>query len=244
MLNDCLRYKIENPGFINKSDVLKELESRISFEDNNNNKQSSDSLKDACEIIELLFRGNFSFKEYLKSMDSYMSYLQNVFNYSLKEREIISHGYKIFDDNTKLLVDIFLYLDQLKNQYQGNYKDKFNLRLFQGDSLYFADFIHLGSWRGDDYNDMYRSYIINKSEVVGFMLDNPTKQRNLPEKLYCFPDLSVKTFVHSHLNDTLFFEDFNEALEFVRKNRKDLAECFENYANQHLLNFFEGYKKK
>lgn len=243
MLNDCLRYKIEYPGFINKSDVLKKLESRTSLEDNNDNKQSSDSLKDACKIIELLFRSNFSFKEYLKSMDSYMSYLQNVFNYSLKEREIINKGFKIFDDNTELLVDIFLYLDQLKNQYQGVYKGRFNLRLFQGDSLYFADFTHLGGWVRDDYNDMYRSYIVNKSEVVGLMLYNPTKQRNLPEKLYCFPNLSVKTFDNSNLNDTLFFEDFNEALEFVRKNRKDLAECFENYANQHFLNFFEGYKK-
>lgn len=243
MLNDYLRYKIEYPGFINKSDILKKLESRTSLEDNNDNKQSSDSLKDACKIIELLFRSNFSFKEYLKSMDSYMSYLQNVFNYSLKEREIISHGFKIFDDNTELLVDIFLYLDQLKNQYQGAYKGRFNLRLFQGDSLYFADFTHLGGWVRDDYNDMYRSYIVNKSEVVGLMLYNPTKQRNLPEKLYCFPNLSVKTFDNSNLNDTLFFEDFNEALEFVRKNRKDLAECFENYANQHFLNFFEGYKK-
>lgn len=243
MLNDYLRYKIEYPGFINKSDVLKKLESRTSLEDNNDNKQSSDSLKDAYKIIELLFRSNFSFKEYLKSMDSYMSYLQNVFNYSLKEREIINKGFKIFDDNTELLADIFLYLDQLKNQYQGVYKGKFNLRLFQGDSLYFADFTHLGGWARDNYNDMYRSYIVNKSEVVGLMLYNPIKQRNLPEKLYCFPNLSVKTFDNSNLNDTLFFGDFNEALEFVRKNRKDLAECFDNYANQHFLNFFEGYKK-
>ena len=243
MLNDYLRYKIDSPISIKKSDVLKELESRVSLEDNNNNKQSSDSLKDACEIIESLFRGNFSFKEYLKQMDSYMCYLQNVFNYSLKEREIINHGFKIFDDNSKLLTDIFLYLDQLKTQYQGLYKGRFNLRLFQGDSLYFADFTHLGGWARDNYNDMYRSYIVNKSEVVGLMLYNPIKQRNLPEKLYCFPNLSVKTFDHSNLNDTLFFEDFNEALEFVRKNRKDLAECFDDYANQHFLNFFEGYKK-
>lgn len=239
MLNDYLRYKIEYPGFINKSDILKELESRTFLEDNNDNKQSSDSLKDACKIIKLLFRGSFSFKEYLKQMDSYMSYLQNVFHYSSKEREIISHGFINFGGDTELLTDIFLYLDQLKNQYQGLYKGKFNVRLFEGDSLYFADFTHLG----DDNNDMYRSYIVNKSEVVGLMLYNPTKRRNLPEKLYCFPNLSVKTFDRSNLNDTLFFEDFNEALEFVRKNLKDLAECFDNYANQHFFNFFEGYKK-
>lgn len=49
MLNDYLRYKIEYPGFINKSDVLKKLESRTSLEDNNDNKQSSDSLKDAAK---------------------------------------------------------------------------------------------------------------------------------------------------------------------------------------------------
>jgi hypothetical protein len=242
MINDYLRYKIDSPISIKKSDVLKELESRV-FLENNNNKQCSDSLKDACEIIELLFRGDFSFKEYLKSMDSYMYYLQHVNDYSLKEREIANHRYKIFNNNSELLTDIFLYLEQLKTQYQGVYKGKFNLRLFQGDSLYFADFIHLGSWNGDDDNDMYRSYIVNKSEIVGFMLYNPTKKRNLPEKLYCFPDPSIKTFDRSNLNDTLFFEDFNEALEFVRKNRKDLAECFENYANQHFLNFFEGYKK-
>lgn len=243
MLNDYLRHKLEYPDGLEKLNVLERLKSRTFLENNNINKQSSDALKDAYEIIELLFRGNFSFKDYLKNLDSYMCYLQKVNDYTPSEREIIGRNFKTFDNDSELLVGILLYLDQLKIQYQGLYKGKFNLRLFQGDSLYFADFIHLGSWRGDDYNDMYRSYIVNKSEVVGFMLDNPTKQRNLPEKLYCFPDLSVKTFDQSNLNDTLFFEDFNDALEFVRKNIKDLAECFDNYSCYHSLNFFDGYKK-
>lgn len=89
---------------------------------------------------------------------------------------------------------------------------------------------------------MYASYIINKSEVVGLMLYNPTKKCNLPEKLFCFPNPSVKTFDRSSLTDTFFFEDFNEALEFVRKNLKDLAECFDKYSSQHFFNFFDGYQ--
>lgn len=242
MLNDYLRYEIEHSVFIEKKNILEKLESCITLE-KNNNKQSSDALKNAYEIVDLFFRNNFSFKDYLKDMDTYMSFLQNVNNCSASEKNMIAHQYSSFTERTQLLCQIFLYLDQLKIQYQGLYKGKFNLRLFRGDSLYFADFIHLGSWRGGDYNDMYRSCIVNKSEVVGFMLDNPTKQRNLPERLYCFPNLSVKTFDQSNLNDTLFFEDFNDALEFVRKNIKDLTECFDNYSFHHSLNFFDGYKK-
>lgn len=242
MINDYLRYEIEHSAFIKKEDILEKLNSYY-LSEKNDNKTSSDALKEVYEIIDLFFRNNFSFKDYLKDMDTYMRYLQNVNNCSANEKNMIERQYSSFTERTQLLCQIFLYLDQLKNQYQGLYKGKFNLRLYKGNSLYFADFTHLGGWMGDNDNDMYRSYIVNKSEVVGLMLYNPTKQRNLPEKLYCFPNLSVKTFDRSNLNDTLFFEDFNEALEFVRKNRKDLAECFDNYASQHFLNFFEGYKK-
>ena len=242
MINDYLRYEIEHSDFIKKEDILEKLNSCY-LSEKNDNKPSSDALKEVYEIVDLFFRNNFSFKDYLKDMDTYMRYLQNVNNCSASEKNMIERQYSSFTERTQLLCQIFLYLDQLKTQYQGLYKGKFNLRLFEGDSLYFADFIHLGGWMGNNDNDMYRSYIVNKSEIVGFMLYNPTKKRNLPEKLYCFPSLSVKTFDRSNLNDTLFFKDFNEALEFVRKNRKDLAECFDNYYRQHSLNFFEGYKK-
>lgn len=208
MINDYLRCEIEHSNFIKKENILEKLESCYLFE-KSNNKQSSDALKDAYEIVDLFFRNNFSFKEYLKDMDTYMSYLQNVNNCSASEKNMISHQYSSFTERTQFLCQILLYLDQLKNQYQGFYKGdlhSFNLRNYKEDTLYFTEFRHLGFSQRNDYDNMYASYIVNKTEVVGLMLYNPTKKCNLPEKLFCFPNPSVKTFDHSSLTDTFFLK--------------------------------------
>ena len=244
MINDYLRYELKHADFIKKSDILEKLKA-FNLSEKNDNKQSSDALKDAYEIVELFLRTDFSFKDYLKDMDDYMTFLQNVNNCSSIEKNTISRQYNLFTEHTQLLCQIFLYLDHLKTQYQGFYKGNpycFNLSHFQGDTLYFTDFEHLDFFKGNDYKNMYRSFIIHKSEVVGLMLYNPTKKCDLPENLYCFPNPSLKTFEHSSLNDTFFFEDFNKALDFARQNVKDLAECFEDYSQQHHFNFFDGYQ--
>lgn len=136
MLNDYLRYEIEHSDFIKKENILEKLESCVALE-KNNSKQSSDALKGAYEIVDLFFRNNFSFKDYLKDMDTYMSFLQNVNNCSASEKNMIARQYSSFTERTQLLCQIFLYLDHLKNQYQGFYQGNlhgFNLRFYEGDT--------------------------------------------------------------------------------------------------------------